>query len=639
MIVSFAEGAWRVADAGRVTTIHGRDPQREADRTVRDLLGDANPELLVVIGLGLGFLLDALERRNWTGKVIALEPEPATVQAFRERRSWDAWLAADRLRILAAPDFAGASDCWRWFVKDDGTVPVYVNPVFERLCPGEVARAKEVLARIRFDAKANADARREFGGRYLLNTLRNLPVIAAAGDVAALEHAAPKVPAIVVAAGPSLDAALPALAGVQDSALIIAVDTALRPLRRAGIQPHLVVAVDPTEGNARHLTDLPPCPDTYLVAEGCVDQVSFAAFSGRTFIFRVADHQPWPWLRAAGRDAGMLRAWGSVLTTAFDLAVRMDCDPIIFVGADLAYTDGRPYCRGLFLEDHWNRRAHWGEPVEQQWREAIDRWPMVMEPDLAGERVRTAPHLVAFKTWLVDQMRADAGRRFVNATGAGILHGAGIEQVSPESLRELIPAGTVSPREVVATRYRPASSAAAVMSAATRVSESVMESWQEFAPGLSRDAIVDALQPAAAPPAIEAPRDPQYAEVGLEGHWLESLAAAMPLVPMPIEAHRLERAPAGARLFRFRTTAARIICCALRPKEGAVTENGRPLQRAVDLDHVVPGSYSICRDELHFRPEDDSDPRTNGRDYTLLVPPPVAYLESLPLDEILARGL
>ena len=117
--------------------------------------------------------------------------------------------------------------------------------------------------------------------------------------------------------------------------------------------------------------------------------------------------------------------------------------------------------------------------------------------------------------------------------------------------------------------------------------------------------------------------------------WLQQLVTAVPLVPMRIPAHRMQTAPSGARVFRFRTTAARIICCALRPQDGAVAENGRPLVRALNLDHVTPGTYSLCRDEVHFRPDDDSDPRQNGRDYTLLVPPTVAHLEHLPLQDIL----
>jgi hypothetical protein len=45
----------------------------------------------------------------------------------------------------------------------------------------------------------------------------------------------------------------------------------------------------------------------------------------------------------------------------------------------------------------------------------------------------------------------------------------------------------------------------------------------------------------------------------------------------------------------------------------------------------------VCRDEIHFRAADDSDPRSNGRQYSVLVPPCVRYLESLSLEEILTR--
>ena len=48
-----------------------------------------------------------------------------------------------------------------------------------------------------------------------------------------------------------------------------------------------------------------------------------------------------------------MRAWGSVLTTAYDLAVKLGCDPIVFIGADLAYTDAQPYCRGTVYEENW----------------------------------------------------------------------------------------------------------------------------------------------------------------------------------------------------------------------------------------------------------------------------------------------
>ena len=172
----------------------------------------------------------------------------------------------------------------------------------------------------------------------------------------------------------------------------------------------------------------------------------------------------------------------------------------------------------------------------------------------------------------------------------------------------------------------------------------VFEQWEAFAPGLTRDRIVAALaarsmtgEPrlAASTDLSESPRGYVYADVDA----LTVIANGLPLVPMRIAPHRMERAASGARQFLFRTTAARIILCALRSPDGAVCEDGRPLARALDFGHVEPGSYVLWRDEVQFRATDDSDPRTNGREYTVLVPACIDYLEHLPADEILRRNI
>ena len=61
----------------------------------------------------------------------------------------------------------------------------------------------------------------------------NVPAIASEGNAAALTGLFAGVPAIVIGAGPSLDANLAAIHGLQERALLIAVDTAVRPLLEA----------------------------------------------------------------------------------------------------------------------------------------------------------------------------------------------------------------------------------------------------------------------------------------------------------------------------------------------------------------------------------------------------------------------
>jgi hypothetical protein len=254
-------------------------------------------------------------------------------------------------------------------------------------------------------------------------------VISTEGDAAELTGLFPDVPAIVVGAGPSLDRNLELLSGLEGKALLIAVDTALRPLLAAGIRPHLVVAVDPSDVNARHLTNLGDTRGVWLVSEGSIAPEVLPAFAQRTFTFRVSDHEPWPWIAAHGAGRGQLRAWGSVLTTAFDLACVAGCGPIAFAGADLAYSHGLQYCRNTAYEKEWRDFPTDADRAELM-RQTLAEQPQEVEKDVHGRNVHTTANYIQFRDWIVARAAEASDRTVINFTDAGILHGAGIRQAS-----------------------------------------------------------------------------------------------------------------------------------------------------------------------------------------------------------------
>jgi len=402
----------------------------EADRYLDAALTGDLPPVVIVIGPGLGYILEAIERRAATTRIIAIEPFPAIARTMLERRDWRDWMRSGRLTLLTGPHYLGAADAWKVLDARAAAPPVLALPVIEREFPAETARARQLADQIIRGAQANDDARKKFAGRYLLNTLANLPALLAEGDAASLRGICRGIPAIVVAAGPSLDENIRQLRGLDDRVLIVAVDTALRPLRAAGIRPHLVVAVDPSELNAKHLLGLGDTGGSWLIGEGSIDARVFSEFSGRAFSFKVSDHHPWPWLRAHGFDRGGLRAWGSVLTTAFDLACHAGCDPVVFAGADLAYTGGVHYCRGTIHEDAANHAA----PIAAR-ADAFAAWQRdhqrttCTEKDIHGAAVVSTPDFVQFRDWLVSRSAEVQPRRVLNATGAGILRGGAITQI------------------------------------------------------------------------------------------------------------------------------------------------------------------------------------------------------------------
>jgi hypothetical protein len=233
---------------------------------------------------------------------------------------------------------------------------------------------------------------------------------------------------VLLAAGPSLDEALPLLGAHQHEVVLIATDTALRPCLAAGVAPHFCVAVDPSPANGRHLSDLAVPERTWLCAEGSLLPEALGAFGDRLVVFRVGDHAPWPWMSTVGLTRGRLRAWGSVLTTAFDLAITIGGSPIVFAGADLAYTDARPYCSGTTYERDWATLRSEGVPQDVIARSFI-RQPVEVR-DVHGRPTVSAPHLISFRDWLVERSAQLEPGRVLNATGAGILHGPSIGQTT-----------------------------------------------------------------------------------------------------------------------------------------------------------------------------------------------------------------
>jgi predicted O-methyltransferase YrrM len=143
-----AAGRWAFGP-GRMRVLHSRNrPIDDADRTLSGIVAGGHPTHLVVIGLGLGYVLDAIERWPVDTRVLAFEPEPALLGAMLRRRDWRRWLATGRLRIVTGPEYCDAGAAWTEFGATD-LPPVVVHPVVARERSGEVLKARLEFDRIR----------------------------------------------------------------------------------------------------------------------------------------------------------------------------------------------------------------------------------------------------------------------------------------------------------------------------------------------------------------------------------------------------------------------------------------------------------------------------------------------------------
>jgi hypothetical protein len=107
-----------------------------------------------------------------------------------------------------------------------------------------------------------------------------------------------------------------------------------------------------------------------------------------------------------GAAPSYLLTGGSVTTTAFSLAQHMGANPIILIGQDLAWTDGKDHADGY---------------VSQYSREQLEaRHAKGFEIEgYDGKPVRTERQLLYYKTWFEQRIALMPDRLIVNATEGG----------------------------------------------------------------------------------------------------------------------------------------------------------------------------------------------------------------------------
>ncbi|MBD2845822.1 motility associated factor glycosyltransferase family protein [Paenibacillus sp. IB182496] len=185
-----------------------------------------------------------------------------------------------------------------------------------------------------------------FAKQWIKNVLFNLPITLNTPSFDQFKGALKNKTAIVVGAGPSLDADIEYLKEVGNRALIIAAGSTIQSLLHYGVKPHLIVSMDGGDANYRAFKglDIEGIPFLYansieyrIVSNESKDlmHVSFTTDYMSNYLYQLSD-----------RDLQFLPT-PSVTGTAIQAAVHMGCTTIVFTGQDLSYPiDDNVYAKG-----------------------------------------------------------------------------------------------------------------------------------------------------------------------------------------------------------------------------------------------------------------------------------------------------
>ena len=415
--------------------IHSRfNPEAEAEKMIQKTNLEADH--FVVLGLGAGYHLEKLmQTKRRDSRVLLVEPDLELVKHSLKTMDWRQILNRGDFFYCFGPDLNTLA----------ATVQNYIDVAsFDKL--GVVELASEVRFHEAFFTAARKTIDNEI--KTLLydfktrlaedalvprNILKNISGLLHTRRIKDLENMFTGKPGLIVSAGPSLDKNILHLKKVNNRAVILCVDTALKPLLKKGIQPHFTVTADPSYKNYLHLQGTEDKLKYFLVAETGVSDRVFGDFAAHIFsvslgkpIFRMIEENIGP--------IGEVEAWGSVISLALNTAIFMGLDPIVFLGQDFAFTDMRNHCRGTSWEDNWLEYTRDLALIQRKEKQSITGAAKIIEtPDIHGNKTLTSERLMLYKNYLAKTLTTYTGKRFINATEGGIMR-----EIETDSLRRVM---------------------------------------------------------------------------------------------------------------------------------------------------------------------------------------------------------
>ncbi len=407
---------------GELVYLHSRyDPMAEAKRFAASVPVE-DKFCLVVSGMGLGYHVKALlERLRGDSFVLCAEPSIRLIATALTCVDLADLIAARRLLILTDDDKTRLHRR----LKDHGTLMM----LGAQFVHHEPSRR---IAERRHGTITKAVAEFVTYTRMTLVTLvsnsritceniaMNLANYVATPPIDILRDRFAGDPAIVISAGPSLGRNIDALADLKGRAVLCAVQTAVKPLMQRGITPDFITSLDFHEMSRKFFEDAGDLRGAHLVAEPKAT-------------WHVIDDYPGPvslldngWARLVIGDElgarGGLKAGATVAHLAFYLAAYMGCDPIIFVGQDLAFTGHVFYVPGVEVHQAWRSELNRFNTMEQkEWDRIARNRPILRRVrGTDGSELYTDELLFTYLEQFEKDI-ADVPARVVNATEGGAM--------------------------------------------------------------------------------------------------------------------------------------------------------------------------------------------------------------------------
>lgn len=376
------------------------NPELEAQKIVQGI--DSSSEAFVLIGLGLGYLAQAIHNTYPQKLLILMEPDLPVFVSLLSTCDITELVEDPHTHFLFS---TYKEDILQFFRKLNvyslQTIP---NRTLAQRCPEYYETIQKEIRLYVLRRNVNFKTIQEQGELWLQNLCRNMQHFALTPGVSHLRQAFAGYPALLIAAGPSLDTLWPQIAAVQQRCVLVCVDTALRILLQHGITPDFVIAVDSQYWNSRHLDNC-ESPRSIFVADPSL-YPSILKYQNSFHFFLTSSLFPMgKYLEERIEIKGEITSGGSVSTSAFDLCRKLGVNSIWAIGLDLGFPQGHTHARGARFEGWALADGYRLRPAENFFvQQTYMTFPSYHEANYGGQ-VLTDKRMEVYRLWFEEQAK------------------------------------------------------------------------------------------------------------------------------------------------------------------------------------------------------------------------------------------
>lgn len=351
----------QVVKNGKPLYIHSKyDPLQEAERIVDQYKDVDSYQHVFFYGVGMGYHIDLFLKKYPHLPFTLYEPEPTVLYYLLTEKKLSDLPLNLMINMVVESSSDKGKDFLTYFSNQLHENVLLVNlPSYERIFKEQYndfsQRFKQAVTRKRFSLNTNIN----YEKRWTMNCMKNFlevaqtPNILSDFDSRLFEGK----PAILVAAGPSLQEEIENLRSIKEQGLayIFSVGSAINSLVHHGIFPDAACTYDPSVRNQIVFErikeeDIDSIP---LIFGSSVGFETIQGYPGpKAHMLTSQDTVSPYYLKTNGLpEIDYVNDSTSIAVVTFQLLNKLNCNPIILVGQDLATKNNQRYAEGISYKD------------------------------------------------------------------------------------------------------------------------------------------------------------------------------------------------------------------------------------------------------------------------------------------------